>query len=54
MVICKNRKCGSRYESELQMDKKDFRVAVIDHNSEKCPKCGKHSLYEKEDYFFSS
>jgi hypothetical protein len=36
------------------MDKKAFRIAVIQNNSEKCPKCGKYALYNKEDYFFSS
>ena len=35
------------------MDKKSFRVAVIQNNPEKCPKCGKYSLYGKEDYFYS-
>ncbi len=34
------------------MDKKSFRIAVIQANSEKCPKCGKYSLYDKEDYFY--
>jgi len=35
------------------MDKKAFRVASIQNNSEKCPKCGKYALYDKADYFFS-
>jgi len=34
------------------MDKKAFRIAKIQNNSEKCPRCGKHYLYQKEDYFF--
>jgi hypothetical protein len=51
-VVCKNRKCGNRHPSELQMDQKEFRIAVIENNSEKCPKCGKYALYNKEDYFF--
>jgi hypothetical protein len=36
------------------MDKKAFRVAVIENNPEKCPKCEKTNLYAKEDYFFSN
>ena len=36
------------------MDKKAFRIAVIQNNDEKCPKCGKHALYNKEDYFFNN
>jgi hypothetical protein len=36
------------------MDKKAFRIAVIENNPEMCPKCGKHTLYNKEDYFFSN
>ena len=52
-VVCKNRKCKYRHVSALQMDKKSFRVAVIQNNPEKCPKCGKYSLYGKEDYFYS-
>jgi hypothetical protein len=52
-IVCKNRKCGFRHPSELQMDKKAFRVASIQNNSEMCPKCGKHDLYDKEDYFFN-
>ena len=36
------------------MDKKAFRVAVIQNNDEECPKCGKHALYDKEDYFFNN
>ena len=51
-VICKNRKCGFRHTSELQMDTKALRVAEIENNSEKCPKCGKYNLYSKDDYFF--
>jgi hypothetical protein len=53
-VICKNRKCRFRHPSELQMDKKNFRIAVIENVSEKCPSCGKHSLYNKDDYFFTN
>ncbi len=53
-ILCKNRKCGFRHPSELQMDKKAFRVAVIQNNDEECPKCGKHALYDKEDYFFNN
>ena len=34
------------------MDKKSFRIAEIQSNSEKCPKCGKYALYDKEDYFY--
>ena len=52
MIVCKNKSCGFRHASELQMDKKAFRIATIENNSEKCPKCGKHFLYQKEDYFF--
>jgi hypothetical protein len=51
-IICKNRKCGFRHPSELQMDKKAFRITVIQANSEKCPKCGKYALYDKQDYFY--
>jgi hypothetical protein len=36
------------------MDKKAFRIAVIENNAEKCPKCEKTTLYNKEDYFFSN
>jgi hypothetical protein len=53
-VIFKNRKCGFRHPSDLQMDKKAFRVAVIEHAPEKCPKCEKTNLYDKEDYFFGT
>jgi hypothetical protein len=52
LILCKNRKCGFRHASALQMDQKSFRVAVIENNSEKCPKCDKYSLYNKRDYFF--
>ena len=52
LIICKNRKCGFRHAAELQMDQKAFRTAVIENNSEGCPKCGKYSLYNKQDYFF--
>jgi len=36
------------------MDKKAFRVAVIEHAQEKCPKCEKTNLYDKEEFFFSN
>ena len=36
------------------MDQKSFRVAKMENNSERCPKCGKYSLYNKEDYFFKT
>jgi hypothetical protein len=52
MVVCKNTSCGFRHLSELQMDKKAFRIAPIKNSIEKCPKCGKHFLYQKDDYFF--
>lgn len=52
MVLCKNRRCGSAHSSELQMEQKSFRVAVLDNVSERCPKCGKYSLYGKEEYFY--
>ena len=52
LLLCKNRKCGFRHASELQMDQKSFRIAAIENNSEKCPKCEKYSLYNKQDYFF--
>jgi len=35
------------------MDKIAFRIAEIENNSERCPKCGKYFLYQKDDYFFS-
>ena len=52
LLVCKNRKCGFRHAAELQMDQKSFRTATIENNSEKCPKCGKYFLYNKQDYFF--
>ena len=54
LIICKNGKCRYRHISELQIDQKSYRVAKIDNNSEKCPKCNKYSLYAKEDYFFAN
>lgn len=54
MVICKNRKCGFRHEPELQMDKKDFRIATIERNSEKCPRAVNALCTRKRITFFSS
>lgn len=51
MLICKNRSYGVHHTYELQMDKRVFRIAKIQSNSEGCPKCGKHFLYQKDDYF---
>jgi hypothetical protein len=49
MIICKNRKCGflARAPRYYKLTKKAFRIAGIQHRSEKCPKCEKYDLYDK-------
>jgi len=49
-VRCKN--CGYVHASMIQMTPEVFRTSILRDNSEQCPRCGKMSTYNKEDYFF--
>jgi len=50
MVKCKS--CRYEHDSGIQMDDESFKASTLSNNSEQCPRCGKTSTYNKEDYFF--
>jgi hypothetical protein len=52
MVRCKNLQCGHVHASMIQMTPESFRTSILRDNSEQCPKCGRTSTYNKDDYFF--
>jgi RNase P subunit RPR2 len=52
MVKCKG--CYAPFAVPDQMDEASFAGADIPTTSLRCPECGIHRPYDKDDYFFGS
>lgn len=54
-LVVKCRGCGYVFPSMVQIDQLEYgKTAILEDRTETCPKCGKTSSYNTEDYWFQS
>ncbi|MDQ5877269.1 MAG: hypothetical protein M3288_10525 [Thermoproteota archaeon] len=54
-LVVKCRGCGYVFPSRVQIDQLEYgKTAILEDRTETCPKCGKTSNYNTEDYWFQS
>ncbi len=54
-LVVKCRECDSIFPSAIQIDQLDYgKTSVLENRNEICPKCGKKSNYDTNDYWYQS
>jgi len=50
-IICKNKKCGHKFKSPIQVANLESEKIEIQNVVISCPKCGQEMIIEKRDLF---